>query len=1766
MKRAQPYYNKGLKGKRLYTGTVRDTNSPTGKVKLKSINSVKDAAKKVLPQKKVLPDISRDEDALIGCLDNVPEPTLSNVRIFLSSTFTDFKTERNALSTDAYPKLKQFCAELGLDFQIVDMRWGVTDDAISDHLTEKLCIREITNCQRLSYGPNFVLLLGNRYGYQPIPSCIKEKEFELLKETAEKMSLSDLHLLDEWFTKDRNAVPISYVLTPIKLKLPHYGDTNPEHEKQRTEAKAVWWDIESKLQKILQSAAVEAYNTGQFTADHKHLYIRSVTESEASHGILNTTFPKESSLCYMRDLNGVDEDLENNLARRHTDAEGIDGKHCLKTEAQELLENLKTNGMQSKLPDKNIRKFALNWEAGGIDPEKHEEHEKYINDFCSGFVEDIRWLVLEYKRKLEKKAAKYGKTLGPLLSEVHHHLRFCNMKCEIFYGREDEIKVVQMYLQNETSSNKKPFVLYAPSGSGKTALMAMLAKRTKEWLGKESVVMIRFLGTSADSSTVIKTLASLCQQICVVYNIKFEPDKTHQIGHVTKYFHHLLMIVQLKGGKQRPLVIFLDSLDQLNPSDHAHNMMWLPKRCPRSVHIITSTLPDLYECLPNLQKHLGADATTYLQLQPLSVDIGNDIIESYLSKKNRTVNKKQHMFIIDAFMKFSSPLFLKLLLDEACTWKSHVTVQNIKLARSVKEAILNLFEKLEDRYGKTFIRFALGYFTVGRNGLSDIELEDVLSCNDEVLNDVYHYHDPPVEGIVRIPTLLWSRVRNDIGDYTVERQTDGKTTSYWYHRQFIEAAEERYASGDQAKRLHADLAKIYLAEDGIKETINLTKRKLVVEDADRQVARQPLSPANVRMIHSLTYHLICASDLNGLKKGAFCHLPYLQCFIGANSVQDLVQTISDALQDNKDEELLVVRDCFRFNDRTITNDLSAMPVQIWGQLGSFGAEYPHIQSLCEQCHEWMERYEKPMFQPVFPCLPSSTGELKSYIEGVTRFLETSVDGTIMVVEFWDDGDKIPVCKVISMETFSVISKLAKFEPEKGKVVNACKISPDKTRVFLLTNTRLHVYDLQTGSEVYESGININNNGLLNLCIDVSEDSKTIIIAGKERLSLNFDVGKSASRPDFDLGDHRTVKFPNSVSTLDVRLASDLEVFSSIHTVDDKGKKIGAIVCWDLKRKLQKSAHTTQSPIDKKLIIFTSTETLMFATENGQIGCFSLKTMKLKMANLISTELPRVVGFSYNEDSGLLTYCTNDNILALWNPSTNELLSKLIIDKVHTMSSIVWLDDKNHCITGDTKGHMKLWDLTTGEELYCKLAHGRCLTRLLSSINGTYIISSGEDNAVKLWDWESILSELQGDNKTDGGTEPSYDRMQLLRENPEWLDLTSDGKLLVTSPVDAPPKIWDIETGNIVRGLQTDSGCKNIAFCQGDQVVMGINCVSKRLAFWEKDTGDLITIRADFIKSRDSVDFTLSKNKSWFANLYVFEGGLKVATFDLAARAVLSQFPIESFYKTLHSLKLDSTERFLVFLYNSQTSSSQCQKHHLKAVQLDVEKPGEELLVCKNEYEKSMSSANSKVQCYSLSCYNANAMVLGCYGVCPMWNIKKQTADMLRLPYNHQWLKHSVANYFSKRITDKNSSKVTSTMDKSPVLAIAVSRCGKFVVTGANDGSVIMWLTTLAEAGQEGGTKKYLWGHTAGVTCLSLCKDAKLLVTGSKDATIKLWKTTDYAKEIASIMIYMTPSMIRFSDDDKHVVAVGKILDNRQVLLFEMRNSEVKGSILPEKRE
>lgn len=102
------------------------------------------------------------------------------IRVFVSSTFSDLVFERNALQQHVWPVLEQLCLKDGFQFHAIDLRWGVSTEAGLDHRTMRICFEELRRSHEISPEPNFLILLGNRYGWRPLPEEISQEEFDRL--------------------------------------------------------------------------------------------------------------------------------------------------------------------------------------------------------------------------------------------------------------------------------------------------------------------------------------------------------------------------------------------------------------------------------------------------------------------------------------------------------------------------------------------------------------------------------------------------------------------------------------------------------------------------------------------------------------------------------------------------------------------------------------------------------------------------------------------------------------------------------------------------------------------------------------------------------------------------------------------------------------------------------------------------------------------------------------------------------------------------------------------------------------------------------------------------------------------------------------------------------------------------------------------------------------------------------------------------------------------------------------------------------------------------------------------------------------------------------------------------------------------------------------------------------------------------------------------------------------------------------------------------
>ena len=140
---------------------------------------------------------------------------------------------------------------------------------------------------------------------------------------------------------------------------------------------------------------------------------------------------------------------------------------------------------------------------------------------------------------------------------------------------------------------------------------------------------------------------------------------------------------------ESPLIIILDSIDQLSPEDGAFQLTWLPTRLPPWVKMVISTISnDDYNCYDNLKGLIPENL--FVKVPRLPLDDAVRIVNDWLSLNKRILTEGQRNILLDSFQKCSLPIFLKVSFEEALRWKSYTPIDEIRLESSVRG--LNSFE------------------------------------------------------------------------------------------------------------------------------------------------------------------------------------------------------------------------------------------------------------------------------------------------------------------------------------------------------------------------------------------------------------------------------------------------------------------------------------------------------------------------------------------------------------------------------------------------------------------------------------------------------------------------------------------------------------------------------------------------------------------------------------------------------------------------------------------------------------------------------------------------------------------------------------------------------------------------------------------------------------------------------------------------------------------------------------------------------------------
>ncbi|PLS02332.1 DUF4062 domain-containing protein [Neobacillus cucumis] len=671
-------------------------------------------------------------------------------RLFISSTFTDLVEERKALQNRVFPELDKLCQRYGAKFQAIDLRWGVSKEAQLDHKTLDICLQEIKRSKELSPRPNFLVLLGNRYGWRPIPNKIEREEFEWILAFHQNDEV-----LRKWYQLDLNSVPASYYLQP---RTDEYIDTE------------LWNPVEDHLRYLFD----QALPLLTISSEEKAKYRLSATEHEIREGAFKQEDAGDHVFAFFRELENVPTDT------RKADFIDLLPDGTIHEHSRKQIENLK-NDLRTFLPEENIKQYSAAWIDNNVDP-------LYIEDFCKDVLSKLSQVIERECRNMEE--------IRFVDKEKEAHRLFAKSRTDHFIGRE---KLFREVFKDLTSNIRHPLIVTGESGSGKTAFAAELSQRLLLQLPASKVIS-RFIGASAFGLHALELMQSILLELA--------PDETESILQYQELDAALHRLNEEFQNRKDPLILILDAIDQM--SDSHLLPKWFMTQLPENVQMVVTVATDK-KAFTLLKGMLEKEC--FRLLEPLDEEEARILMTNWLADEGRRLTSEQFTLVMNAFRKCPLPLFLKLVFEEVKLWHSYSNQASLpETIQGMIDLFIGRLAA-ESNHGTILVKHVLGLLASSRNGLEEGEILDLLSESEQVMNDFYEssYYEFQHD---RLPIVFWARLFNDLEPYMIERNEGGRVLYNFYHRQIEEKVRDDFETVDFHARIAAYFEKqsIYFEE------------------------------------------------------------------------------------------------------------------------------------------------------------------------------------------------------------------------------------------------------------------------------------------------------------------------------------------------------------------------------------------------------------------------------------------------------------------------------------------------------------------------------------------------------------------------------------------------------------------------------------------------------------------------------------------------------------------------------------------------------------------------------------------------------------------------------------------------------------------------------------------------------------------------------------------------------------------------------------------
>jgi len=203
--------------------------------------------------------------------------------------------------------------------------------------------------------------------------------------------------------------------------------------------------------------------------------------------------------------------------------------------------------------------------------------------------------------------------------------------------------------------------------------------------------------------------------------------------------------------EERPLIVFIDALDQLTNANNARGLAWMPASLPPHVRLVVSCSSEPADVISTLRCRLGKDSL--VELGAMAVDEGEALLKQWLVRSGRTLQPPQRTAVLQQFAHNGTPLYLRLAFEEARRWRSWDSVPD--LPSESGDVIHLLLDRLGDEavHGRVLVSRCLAYLAAARRGLSEDEIMDILSADSVVLDD-FRRRSPKSPEVERLPVVI----------------------------------------------------------------------------------------------------------------------------------------------------------------------------------------------------------------------------------------------------------------------------------------------------------------------------------------------------------------------------------------------------------------------------------------------------------------------------------------------------------------------------------------------------------------------------------------------------------------------------------------------------------------------------------------------------------------------------------------------------------------------------------------------------------------------------------------------------------------------------------------------------------------------------------------------------------------------------------------------------------------------------------------------------